>query len=820
VILVLAVGCGDCSDLEPPTSVGAVRQITAADQLIGGLEAAGRVGDWLIANEHVRFIVQDAGTATGWGLYGGSIVDLAHAGVDPDGDDRLQEIFFQCDLRAFAAETAAVVEEDGRVMLRLSGRDAGIPLIDAVLPSQSLDLETTMDLYLAPGSRTLEIVQTAKDSRKREPRDLDCGPILIQGDSLNLFVEGAGDDRDEFASSLDWLAAAAPDASASFALYRAQGELQILAGALPAMVAQTGREQFLANDSRVERYYLSVGELGDVESALAERRRVLSDETARRTVELRARVPSFLEAHVERAWVVIRDVADPQRPQARTQARFQLDTKLATAALLPGTYRADVSFDGWTVAEVAFAVGAATGAPVTVDVTIGELGELAIESRRTDASGTELGRTAAKVVLLEGHGVARTGPQFLRRYVAPTDRLVVPVGDYTLYASRGPEYDLYVEDITITEGQATSVTAKISHVVDTTGWISADLHVHGAASMDADPARRIRVLGAIAEGLDILVSTDHDITSDYAPTAKALGVDDLITTVSGIEASPLPAHINGYPVPAESPERYWDVAWFEQDDRDNYVRTMQPVEVVQLLRDKGAQVVHLNHPRDTGAFAYLGLDAMTGEFTKGDWPGADAFELMNDTGGSDIPQLLEDWAALIRSGRRITALGVSDAHGEFGVGYSRTFIASDRTDAADLDHRDVWAALRDGKVIAMNGPFVTITGSGGGATASMGETLNTAGPLTLDVKVQAPPWMHVGELRIFENGTEWHREVIAQTTDVVRLETTVTATPAADAWYFAIVDGERRNQPVMSSESRTITNPVYVDTDGDGFRIR
>ena len=827
VVLVLAgaaVRCGGCSDEAlPPAVEPNARRITAADELIGGLEATGRVGDWLIANEHVRFIVQDAGSATGWGLYGGSLVDLALTQVDPDtgdGDDRLQELFFQCDLRAFAADRVEVVVEEGRSILRLHGHDAGIPLLDAVLPSEPLDLETTIDLILPPQGRTLEIVQRAHDGRKREPRDLDCGPVLIQGDSLALFSNGAGEDRAEFGAEVPWLAAASRDASASFVFYRAQDNLRLLAGALPAMVMQTGRAPFLANDSRQERYFLSVGAGGDIESALAERRRVLEDQRQRQTVEFSIVAPPLLSALEDRISIAINDVAVPGSPRGRT-ATFAA-AKRAAVELLPGKYEAVVTFGDWTVDRVELEVTDPGGAPQQLDVSVGGLGAIAIESQRVDIGGAALGRTAAKIVLVQGHDMPRTGGQFLRRYVAPTDQIIAPEGQYTLFASRGPEYDLFNANVTVTAGESTSVSPRITHVVDTTGWVSADMHVHGTKSMDATPARKIRVIGAIAEGLDILVSTDHDITSDYGPTAVALGLDDLLTTVSGIEASPLVAHINGYPVPAESPERYWDVRWFEYDDADRLARKLEPVDVVQALRDKGAQVVHLNHPRDTGAFAYLRLDSSTGELGRGEWPAADAFELMNGTGDSDIPQLLDDWASLIRTGKRITAVGVSDAHGEFGVGYSRTFIRSPSADVAKLGLPALWKALRDGHAIAMNGPFVTLSGHRGGASAEIGQTLDAGapGPIELRVQVQAPPWMHVGTLRILENGAALIELDIPQSEDVLRLDTTLTATPAADAWYIAIVEGERRNQPVMGSQGRTITNPVFVDTNGDGFRYQ
>src|SRR5687767_13057101 len=194
LLLLTAHACSKKSTPEAPSGPEIVQKITSADQLIQGREAAGRVGDFLLDNGKVRFVVQDAASATGWGLYGGSLVDVdrVHPEGDPvRGDDRLQEIFYQCDLRAFAPSSAEVVN-DGRDgapgVLRLTGKDRGVPLLDAVVASSDLELAMTLEYALAPGSDTLEITLRAKDMRRTTTREISCGAIIIQGDSLVPFL--------------------------------------------------------------------------------------------------------------------------------------------------------------------------------------------------------------------------------------------------------------------------------------------------------------------------------------------------------------------------------------------------------------------------------------------------------------------------------------------------------------------------------------------------------------------------------------------------------------------------------------------------------
>src|SRR5215510_9103201 len=63
---------GSCSSKSPKVTA---QQITSRADLIGGPGALGEVGDYLIANEQVRIIVQGAGYSRGFGLYGGSLID-------------------------------------------------------------------------------------------------------------------------------------------------------------------------------------------------------------------------------------------------------------------------------------------------------------------------------------------------------------------------------------------------------------------------------------------------------------------------------------------------------------------------------------------------------------------------------------------------------------------------------------------------------------------------------------------------------------------------------------------------------------------------
>ena len=93
----------------------------------------------------------------------------------------------------------------------------------------------------------------------------------------------------------------------------------------------------------------------------------------------------------------------------------------------------------------------------------------------------------------------------------------MPHGTYDIHVSRGPEWDVStVRDVRIAERGA-AVDTALRHVVTTPGWLSADFHVHAAASFDSRVPMLARVYEFVSDGVEMIVSTDHNFISNYAP---------------------------------------------------------------------------------------------------------------------------------------------------------------------------------------------------------------------------------------------------------------------------------------------------------------
>src|SRR4051794_1329297 len=105
----------------------------------------------------------------------------------------------------------------------------------------------------------------------------------------------------------------------------------------------------------------------------------------------------------------------------------------------------------------------------------------------------------------------------------------VPAGTYDVYVSRGPEWDLYVARRLVVSEKGAAISARLHHVVDTSGWVSADFHVHAHMSTDSHVPMHDRVYEFLADGVEVITSTDHNVVADYAPLIAQLGVGRHIT---------------------------------------------------------------------------------------------------------------------------------------------------------------------------------------------------------------------------------------------------------------------------------------------------
>jgi hypothetical protein len=383
-------------------------------------------------------------------------------------------------------------------------------------------------------------------------------------------------------------------------------------------------------------------------------------------------------------------------------------------------------------------------------------------------------------------------------------------GRYRVIVDRGFEYSAHDELVTIRAGERTSVLARLDRVVDTRGFVAADLHLHAIPSMDAPQSLEDRLRGVAAAGVEVAVATDHNRITDYAPTIRALGLDRHVARVIGDEITTEDigfGHFNVFPLEAGSAPLLFE-------------RT-SPSAIFAEARGRAplfdANVIQVNHPRmgDIGYFDVMRFDrddiaAFRRRSPEADL-GFDALEVYNGDHYVEIPEVEEvmrDWYALLDSGLHVMATGNSDSH-RFSfheAGVPRTYVEIGDEDLARFDHRGFIASIRAGRGMVSGGPFVRLTVAGQG----IGRTV-PGGTHEVVVTVDAPPWIDVSEVEIVRRGVVVERITAPEgATPVTELRTRLTLTRGD--WIIAIARG-RREMSVLRKRGGmpfSFTNPVWV----------
>ena len=472
-------------------------------------------------------------------------------------------------------------------------------------------------------------------------------------------------------------------------------------------------------------------------------------------------------------------------------------------------------------------------------------------------------------------------------------------GVYQVFISRGPEYSVSVAPIELKPDQTTVVAAILERTVDTRGYVSGDFHVHSQASPDSAAWTKPRLIDAAAEGLEVLVSTDHNYVVDYAPTIAALDLTQWLTSIVGIELTTLEmGHFNAYPLRYQiGPPTHGAPPWFKRT----------PDEIFASLRALGDErtIVQVNHPRDTilGYFVQYRFDHETlqapgqqgliapnpethpeylGENFSLDF---DALEILNgkrldlvhdyrvpavlpppplpdeippagellrnNDGTIAFPGAADDWMSLLEAGVVFTGMANSDSHHvrKAEIGYPRTYVGVTDDSDGRFDTDQVVAGVRRHDAVMSNCPFIRMQVGDRGIGSLVASSGGTVG---VDIEVQTSSWCRPEILNVylgkqlaatisipFEEARKFKRHVELP----ARADTFVIAEVTGSQSTFPIVPGYEVPSIEMSKALSSIgsnlglsldswgnlrprqkqlvtpyalTNPIFIDGDGDG----
>jgi hypothetical protein len=421
----------------------------------------------------------------------------------------------------------------------------------------------------------------------------------------------------------------------------------------------------------------------------------------------------------------------------------------------------------------------------------------------------------------------------------------VPAGTYDLFITRGPEWEAVDAHVVIAPGAVQAVNATLWRTVDTRGWLASDMHVHTGASFDSKLPLDRRIVSMTTSGVEVIVSTDHNVHSDLAPEIAALGYGtDVVGSVVGNEFNFRAGHGGAFPVPYDATKLYGGAPMYQSYNPATnmcdapvygincYSNTESFMRMRALI--PGDTIIQINHPwwagADLGYFTNINWGAATpGGFGPLESVGLfESIEVLNGywTRGDVESDLMLDWMWLLGQGLRVTAVGNSDTHKINWVrgGFPRTWLRLANDKPGDTTGAALADAVRHQRAIASTGPFAVFTVDG----AQIGDTVvpAAAGKVHVAITVDAPAWMSVDTVRVYKNG------VVAKTWSVPAggqrpvFAAAYDEPIAGDSWIAVVASG---SQPlpadVVGEYSHAngyemtpiaIANPVFVDANGDG----
>ncbi len=389
-------------------------------------------------------------------------------------------------------------------------------------------------------------------------------------------------------------------------------------------------------------------------------------------------------------------------------------------------------------------------------------------------------------------------------------RTIAP-GTYRVIVDRGLEYSAYDTFVTIRENERSYVAAEIDRVVDTRGWLAADLHLHAEPSPDAPQSLEDRVLSLAASGVEVGVATDHNRITDYGAAIESTGLRAEVAAIIGDEVTTEDTqfgHFNVFPL-----EVGQDVIPYKHTT---------PAAVLAAARRTGAlgeeTLIQINHPRmgDIGYFEVIRLDRndISGFLKRSpELPlRFDAIEVFNGddlTNMGAVEEVLRDWMELEKAGILITATGNSDSHRAIfhEPGMPRTYVRAASDVVAEFNERAFITSVRSRAAIVTSGPFIRLFVGGRGP----GEFIEP-GEHKIRVEVDAAPFVDVALVELVRSG-----KVVAKlaapfpaTAHRAVLETTLTLEPGDSIVAIASSPKEIEVMFRRGILPFAFTNPVRV----------
>ncbi len=418
---------------------------------------------------------------------------------------------------------------------------------------------------------------------------------------------------------------------------------------------------------------------------------------------------------------------------------------------------------------------------------------------------------------------------------ADLDEIYLAPGTYRVLATRGPEFSATETTVFARAGRTTRLQIDPpERVVNTPGWIGADLHVHSALSFDSSLPVGHRLIEFAAQGGEVLVSSEHKVTADLTDVRDKLDLRGRLIVIPGVELTGMArtevaprtiGHSNVFPISAQ-PEQFAGGTLPHENRKLGALigayKALAPESVFQLnhprLGKYDSDIAFFDHLSDGVAYdptlalsdepnrrllehrAPLGLRDL--DF--------DAMELLSGEAMESYATVRADWFSFLLQGEVRTATANSDSHSSAQiVALPRNYIRLTQDSIGEFHREAFLEALKRGQVYGTTGPMLAVQlGSAG-----IGELFHGSEG-TLSIRVDAAPWVPIERVQVFVDGASVEERSI-HAGEELRLSLRFER----DAFLTVEVLGEPGEvYRLLAPGYRpfAFTNPIFIDADGDG----
>lgn len=734
-----------------------------------------REGDYLLINDKIAVYIEAPGTSDGYQPFGGDIVALDSVAADgkPAGTSLYGETIMALSRQVVAAESVSVMNDgsDGKAaVVRASGVLKNLPFLEAFggVLTEEFNFPVALDYILEPGAQSVKVRLHLMNTRAEDlPLYRHQLFVLFHSSRGQMFSASRG--YDDLDGDQSWIGYDSGDYT--FAIHPLTGPMTPIVGRSGAAIGRGGGLE-IKGCSPLSVDYLEFIVGGPHSDGLGESVRKAMNQPAWRAVT--GTVTDSNAAPMAGAWVHALKADNSYLGRTLTNARGEFTIHLPSE---PAQLQASK-----------YAMPPSAKKPVlatdnVVNLQIATAGVLSIVA--TDkGSGAALPvrvqviPMTAPTVLPPSYGVRdEVAGRILQEFaVSGTATLSVPPGKHRVIVSHGYEWDILDQTVTIDAGKTTEVKTELQHSVDSKGVMCADFHIHSYYSADSSDDVEYKVKGAIADGLEVPVSSEHEYIIDFQPIIKKLGLTRWAFGMPSEEFTTFTwGHFGVIPIqPRPDRPNRGAVEWTGK----------KPPEVFHTIAQLPEKpVLIINHPRSDGFGGYFSSVSFDRTTVSGDpelySDEYGALEVFNDSDfDENRTKIVPDWFALLNSGKKIWAVGSSDSHGlrTSPTGYPRTCLQFGHDDPTKLSAEAVRDALRAGKATISGGLYMTVRGPDGEGPGEVAKT--TRGSLTLQVTVQSPRWLEAKRLETIVDGETVGTEELRETVTPLgrRYDATVTVT--------------------------------------------